>query len=269
MRVCSLLLLAALPLLASEPPIQLQLLPNVPVQIKSQFEVQIGGVLPGMKIHKQGAQTLEAALILATDPNDLTLHGPPFKLLLTFKDLQVDLKINGHPMPPNSAPWALAQFKQLTGHSLVLVFDNQKMNFEQPPEFGNFPALNQMQLGVLVKEWLAPLFALVGKDLVVGAKFHIPGALDAFASGIDYEVVLIDEDQVEAKFSGSLEKTPSLSKSDAQLEIAGTFEGVIRWDRSNALKSSMQTQYLYTGNLKTAEGAWQSNYNLKHMFTSN
>ena len=271
---CLALLLVSLSttLCAAAAPVQLHYVSHVPVQVKSQFEMQIEGTLPGMKIENKGTQTLEATLNLVADSSEIPLHVPPFKLLVTFKTLQLEGGTNGVPFEQSAVTLPLAQFKQLERRPLPLFFDNQRLDIEHNPELSailnQLPALKNMHFKELLEEWFMPLLALAGYDLTPGAKFHLPGPPGGFTSGIDFEVLATDDEKIEAKFSGPLERAPALNIPEAYVEISGTYEGHIVFERSNALKTTSQTHYDYTASINKGEIKAQLIYHLVHDFKS-
>jgi len=259
--------------LGASEPIRLHYIPNAPVEVISQLELEIDNALPGFKLDARGGQTVQAILSVQGDQTGLPIDHPPFQLLFTFKNIQVDLLANhvrtGFSTAHPSTSLQLAQANRLIDRPLLLQFDAQgglMQNDELQKLFAELPLLKQIGLNAFLAELFQPFTAIFGRDLSVGDKFQFSQP-KGFVPQVNYEIIAIDDDVVEAKFSGQIESKIPLegeTQSDPMLSLSGAMEGHVSWSRHNALDCTVEALYVYSGVLSMGDSSWALNYNLKH-----
>lgn len=245
-------------------PLQLNYLPNVPVHLKSTVEWHMGNPLPNHLIDTLGTQVVATDLLLKGETG-IPQQNPPFNLIVTLKNLQLDTVTNGIPAgfstPSPSSSLPLAQVQRLLNRPIPLLFDAKGVILEKNDSFQQIykelPALQKMRLTAILTEWFNPLFALAGKELKVGAKYSVELEKNAFTPHFEYEVIEINDQEVKAQFTGQVDKTDvNLATLQTCLNLTGTIKGQVTWKRQNALLCNTQAHYEVSCTIKRNEATW-------------
>jgi len=271
---------------AADKNIKLKYVSNIPVLQTSELKIVMLNSLPGVKLHEENSQVINAFLSIVSDQQDKIFITPPLDVMFTLKSYVIDLNINDrtarfHSEEPEKLPHLMQSYKMVDRPLKLRI--SKDCNFKASNEglqsiYCEYPALKEIQIENFLYEWFQHLFALAGKDIYVGAIFDVPINVNQREGMLHYEIKSITDQEIQAGFNGKLrEKILHFSnglqencKGPERMEMTvnGTTNGTVTWNRHNALVYSFQAKHLIKSTLSNGEESWTLNVNLTHHFVS-
>lgn len=256
---------------------QLQYLSSIPVQQTSKLILEIQESLPVLNLTTKGNQILKFDIVVKNQDGNAPVTKLPLALTLTLKDLFIFLNVNGQELSFDpkgekiSVP--LIQLARLIDKPLQLNIDRNGNLIDQSDAFSKLfkqlPALKELSLGSLLNDLFFHLFSLCGQDLVVGKKIKKATATPSnysLPSQMIYEIMEINDQEVQAKMQGAIERKKlvfdsPLSINNAapqkvEMTLSGDLQGNISWKRSNAMLYTLNSSHRYLAELKFGDMQW-------------
>lgn len=270
-------------------PIKLTYLPATPVLQTSELSIEIDESMPILHLASKAKQVLKMEVTAAAQPGATRLTQPPIDLTVVLKDVFVDLFVNQEEAAfdprVERSPTSLKEISKLIDKPIHLKVNEQNAIIIAPNDLQTLkrelPALNDIGIELLFGELLQHHFALLGKELTIGAKFQEPFARDSASplpETIDYEIVSITDKDVIASIKGNIKPKEFQLKSPIKfddkeepilLSYSGSLKGEGTWNRQNAMLFQMKTDYTYLALLKAGPMQWKMQVILHHKLSSN
>jgi len=270
-------------LTSAEKTARLQYLPDLPVHITSEVTLDIHQSLPGLSLATRGNQRLEAMLTVSAEHSDLPIFQPPFHLSFVLKSLQINLRANDEDISFDSkqtdSSIYLSQVSKMVDRPIQLHFgdefklENHSEELQQMVK--ELPLLQEINPESLLIELFSHLFALGGQELTVGKTFQRDFSelsIPSFPDQIEYTVTDIDDYDIYATIKGKIEKQALQLKGLVQINdkqqdlvgvnLSGTMNGKVKWNRDNAMLYDMETDYEYSAKFHLGEWEWMMNVTL-------
>ena len=259
--------------LFSEAPIKLQFNTGTPVEMVTTQTFTIDQLIPGFDFTAEGSQTITSLLTLRGLDSAKQLTKPPFLLDWTLKVIQMNISANEHAInfdsrqPQNSL--LSKELAKWVDRPLQLTID-LNLNLERTSEdLGKFikkyPAIQELDPYTFLEGIILPIFGLADQELVKGTSItrsNLHGDLGINLSTLKYDVTEITDRHVTAHFQGSIGPNDLPLRSIfgngkegselMQVNVAGNVEGIVTWDRSNALLCQIAGDCDYRCKLKIA-----------------
>lgn len=246
--------------------VQLQYLPEVPVQHTSKLNFEVEEPLPILKLSTKGHQLLKFDLVLNGNGKTQPLTQLPLALTLKLKDLFIFLDINGLELTVDprgkKASIPLIQLAQLLDKPLPFTINTKGHLMEEGDVYKTIfkqqPALKELPLELMLNELFFPIFSLCGEELEVGKKFQRAAFSDpshSVPSIITFTITGINDEEIIASMEGEIppkkiafapfETENGSADQKVQTTLSGRTNGIISWKRSNALLYTFNNQYHY------------------------
>lgn len=275
------LLICASAFCKEEASVKLQFLPNVPVTQTDEVNIEMHQTLPGFKLDAKSKQVFQTEMKIISD---LPVAQPPLNLLITVKDVSIDMNINDTPFAyktkegDSAQSEEGAQLSKVVNRPINLRFGEKFKMEDKNPELDKLmeqlPVLEELNFDEVLKEIFMYMFALSGKDLQVGTTSIIEIPTE-FGTNVPLIVTAtvskIDDTAVYANFVGNLNAVdvpmeneivlPDNKTEKVTMSVSGKFNGTGKWNRENALLHDIQTQFDISGKVKASGLEWPLSVN--------
>lgn len=259
--------------LFSDAPVKLQFNTGSPVEMVTTQTFTINQAIPGFDFKGEGVQTITSLLTLKSLNSTKQQSKPPFTLDWTLKVIQVDFSANDHSIafdsrqPQNSL--LSKELAKWVDRPIQLTIDtNLKLerNSEELDKFiKKFPAIQEIDPYTFLEGIILPIFGIADQEIVKGASIsrsNLRGDFGIALTSLKYDITEITDRLVTANFQGTIEPKDLPLKSIfgngkegselLQINVAGTVEGTVSWDRSNALLCQLSGNCDYRCKIKIA-----------------
>lgn len=269
---------------SAEKKAQLQYQPNLPVHLTSLLTLDFSQSLPGLSFTTKGKQTLEADLTLSHGKERVSVIQPPFNLSVLLKGLRMDVQANDEKFSFDSSVRTgsayVNQLAELINRPIELSIGDEFLITHENPllkkTIQSLPILQEIPIEGFLEELLFPLFAVAGKELLVGQvierNFNGWG-LASLPQKMVYTITEIDDYHVFATVEGEIKKhlfelqgkveTDEEEASSVKASLSGVVKGNVKWNRDNALLHSLVLEYSYVARFQLAEWEWLMHITLK------
>ncbi|MBA2726972.1 MAG: hypothetical protein H0U49_02220 [Parachlamydiaceae bacterium] len=259
--------------LFSEAPLKLQFSTGTPVEMVTTQTYTINQVIPAFNLKVEGTQTITSLLTLRGLNSPKQQTKPPFSLDWTLKVIQLNFSANDHTIafdsrqPQNSL--LSKELAKWVDHPIQLTIDpslSLERNSEELDKFiKKFPAIQELDPYTFLEGVILPIFGIADQEIIKGgsiSRTNLRGDFGIALSVLKYEITEITDRLVTARFQGTIEPKDLPLKNIfgngkegselLQVNVAGTVEGTISWDKSNALLCRLSGDCDYRCKIKIA-----------------
>lgn len=260
----------------------------IPVSISSKTTFEVQESLPVLKLKTQGTQQLKFEMKGLGEIDDLTSSRLPADVRITIKDLFIHLTVNGKELifdpRGEKVTVPLNHLSQLIDRSLNLRLDSQGYLVGGGDTFDSifreFPALKQMAFQNALSDHLQHLFALHGREVLVGEVIQLKPLSDTPigpSPQMTCEIVEIDDDEIRGVIKGKLAPVSTSfsitvegkeQPGAVKMILTGDVTGKVSWNRRNALISTLNNDYRYQAKMGLGDTEWMMLMTMNNAITA-